>query len=91
MFTEFFLTLRQSKVPVSLTEYLTLMEGMAANVAAYDVEDFYFFSRSALIKDERHLDRFDQVFSHCFKGLETVSGTPENAENAPRELPTEWL
>jgi uncharacterized protein len=83
MFVNFFLELRQAKVPVSLREYLTLMEAMKRGVADYSVEDFYYLSRSALVKDERNLDKFDCVFGHCFKGLET----PEE-EIA---IPEEWL
>jgi uncharacterized protein len=83
MFVNFFLELRQAKVPVSLREYLTLMEAMKRGVADYSVEDFYYLSRSALVKDERNLDKFDRVFGHCFKGLET----PEE-EIA---IPEEWL
>ncbi|MBV8652870.1 MAG: VWA domain-containing protein, partial [Alphaproteobacteria bacterium] len=71
MFVNFFLELRQARVPVSLREYLTLMEGMKAGIADYSVEDFYYLSRAALVKDERNLDKFDRIFGHCFKGLET--------------------
>jgi uncharacterized protein with von Willebrand factor type A (vWA) domain len=73
MFVNFFLELRQAKVPVSLREYLTLMEAMKIGVADYSVEDFYYLSRSALVKDERNLDKFDRVFGHCFKGLEPTA------------------
>jgi len=69
MFAHFILALRQAGVPASITEYLALMAAMKANVAEYSVEDFYYLSRSALVKDERHLDRFDRVFGECFKGL----------------------
>lgn len=88
MFNSFFLTLRDAKVPVTLREYLTLLEAMDKGVALYDIEEFYFLSRSALVKDERHLDKFDQVFGHCFKGIETVGG--ENGVDA-MDLPEEWL
>ncbi len=88
MFNSFFLTLRDAKVPVTLREYLTLLEAMDKGVAMYDIEEFYFLSRSALVKDERHLDKFDQVFGHCFKGIETVGG--ENGVEA-MDLPEEWL
>lgn len=88
MFNSFFLTLRDAKVPVTLREYLTLLEAMDKGVAMYDVEEFYFLSRSALVKDERHLDKFDQVFGHCFKGIETVGG--EDGIEA-MDLPEEWL
>ena len=69
MFFSFFAELRAAKVPVSLREYLTLMEAMQKRVAAFDIEDFYFLARTALVKDERHLDRFDRVFGYCFKGI----------------------
>jgi uncharacterized protein with von Willebrand factor type A (vWA) domain len=85
MFAHFILALRQAGVPASITEYLALMAAMKANVAEYSVEDFYYLSRAALVKDERHLDRFDRVFGECFKGLEAVQGDPT------REIPEEWL
>ena len=69
MFIPFFLELKAARVPVSLREYLTLLEGMEADLVTYDVESFYYLARSALVKDERHIDRFDQVFSHVFKGV----------------------
>jgi uncharacterized protein with von Willebrand factor type A (vWA) domain len=84
MFFSFFAELRGAKVPVSLREYLTLMEAMQKRVAAFDIEDFYFLARTALVKDERHLDRFDRVFGHCFKGIETLAD-PQTA------IPDEWL
>src|SRR6516225_6452623 len=84
MFFSFFAELREAKVPVSLREYLTLMEAMQERVAAFDIEEFYFLARTALVKDERHLDRFDRVFGHCFKGVETPSD-PQTA------IPDEWL
>jgi uncharacterized protein len=84
VFFSFFAELREAKVPVSLREYLTLMEAMQKRVAAFDIEDFYFLARTALVKDERHLDRFDRVFGHCFKGIET----PADPRTA---IPDEWL
>ena len=89
MFLNLFFGLKEAKVPVSLREHLTLIEAMDAGLVIYDVEEFYFLARSALVKDERHLDRFDRVFAQVFKGLETVSGTPEGVEEMP--LPEEWL
>ena len=74
MFIPFFLELKAARVPVSLREYLTLLEGMEADLVTYDVEGFYYLARSILVKDERHIDRFDQVFSHVFKGVEAVAG-----------------
>ncbi len=86
MFTNFFLTLRDHGVPVSLREYLMLMEGMQAGIANYSINDFYYLSRTTLVKNESNLDKFDQVFGHCFKGLEA----PE-AEDLLAEIPEEWL
>ena len=74
MFMQFFTELRQAKVPVSLKEYLMLMEGLDKMVIDRTVEDFYYLSRAALVKDEKNIDRFDQVFGHVFKGLEKVDG-----------------
>ena len=89
MFTQFVLSLRQNGVPASITEYLTLLGAMQAGVAGYDVDDFYFLSRAALVKDERHLDRFDRVFAQCFKGLEAAAG--QAAAGPAGDIPEEWL
>ena len=88
MFLPFFETLRAHKVPVSLREYLSFLDGMAAGIALYDVEDFYFLARSAMVKDERHIDRFDQAFAATFKGLEEI--TTDQVLDAV-DLPREWL
>src|SRR5690606_8201128 len=88
MFIPFFLELKAAKVPVSLREYLALLERMDAHLVDYDVEGFYYLSRAALVKDERHIDRFDRVFSHVFKGVEAVAG--ESAVDVA-EIPEEWL
>ena len=88
MFIPFFLELKAAKVPVTLREFLTLMEGMDRHIADYDVEEFYFLARAALVKDERFIDRFDQVFAHYFKGVEAVSGQPVIDI---KDLPEEWL
>ena len=85
MFLNFFTELRQAKVPVSLREYLLLMEALDKDVIDRSVEDFYFLSRASLVKDEKNLDKFDRVFSHVFKGLETVS------DGLAADLPEEWL
>ncbi len=89
MFVDLFLGLREAKVPVSLREYLTLLEAMDRRLVEYDVEGFYYLSRAALVKDERNIDKFDRVFSEVFKGLEAVSGAPDGAEAI--SLPEEWL
>ena len=88
MFIPFFLELKAARVPVSLREYLSLLEGLEADLVTYDVEGFYYLARAALVKDERHIDRFDQVFAHVFKGLDAVSG---EAGVDPMALPEEWL
>ncbi len=88
MFLPFFLELKAAKVPVSLREYLSLLEGMQAGLADDDVEGFYYLARAAMVKDERHIDRFDRVFSHCFKGVEAVAG---EAGADVADLPEEWL
>jgi uncharacterized protein len=84
VFITFFLELRAAKVPASLREFLTLLEGMQQRVALFDIDEFYFLSRTTLVKDERHLDRFDRVFGHVFKGIETPT-------DPQTELPDEWL
>ena len=88
MFVPFFDNLRKAGVPVSLREYLTFLEAMAAGLATYDVEAFYYLARSAMVKDERHIDRFDQAFAASFKGLEMI--TPEQVLDA-MALPADWL
>lgn len=85
MFATFFEQLRTAKVPVTLKEYLTFLEAVGAGVAGQQVEDFYYLARSSLVKDERHLDRFDQVFGHVFKGLDL------EAETLEADIPEEWL
>ncbi|PWC83786.1 hypothetical protein TSH100_19660 [Azospirillum sp. TSH100] len=89
MFTSFFFDLRKAGVPVSLTEYLTLMEAMKQGAASFRVEDFYYLSRACLVKDERNLDRFDRVFGATFKGL--TEEMPAGEEVAVTDLPEEWL
>jgi uncharacterized protein with von Willebrand factor type A (vWA) domain len=85
MFVAFFHELKAAGVPVTLREYLTLMEAMEQDLAGRRVEDFYYLSRAALIKDERNLDKFDRVFGHVFKGLELMS------EALAADIPAEWL
>lgn len=85
MLISFFTGLRAAKVPVSITEYLSLMQAMDIDLAQGSVDNFYFLARTCLVKDERHLDRFDQVFAHVFKGLQS----PADALEAT--IPAEWL
>ncbi len=86
MFTHFFSELRAAKVPVSLREYLTLMEALDKGVIARKVDDFYYLSRATLVKDERDLDKFDQVFGTVFKGIERTADIVGEAD-----IPEDWL
>lgn len=85
MFAKFFDELRAAKLPVTLKEYLTLMQALDADVAESRVNDFYYLSRATLVKDERNLDKFDRVFGSVFKGLETLE------EAIEADIPEEWL
>ncbi|WP_054303445.1 VWA domain-containing protein [Gemmobacter sp. LW-1] len=88
MFLPFFETLRRTGVPVSLREYLGFLEGMAAGLATYDAEAFYYLARTAMVKDERHLDRFDRAFAESFRGLDAI--TADQVLEAI-DLPGDWL
>src|SRR6202171_5136521 len=85
MFVTFFQELRSAGVPVTVREYLTLMEAMAQDLAARQVENFYYLARATLVKDERNLDKFDRVFGHVFAALELIE------EALAAEIPAEWL
>ncbi len=88
MFLPFFDQLRAHKVPVSLREYLGFLEAMDANLVTYDVDGFYYLARVTMVKDERHLDRFDRAFAAAFAGLEHVSVADLLGSV---DLPTDWL
>lgn len=85
MLAEFVHQLRRAGLPVSVTEYLVLLEGLTRHVAAYDVDDFYYFARAAMVKDEKYLDRFDRVFAAYF------NGRLELFDQVFGEVPEEWL
>ncbi len=85
MFLDFFFKLKESRLPVSLREYLTLLEAMDNGLADYDINHFYYLSRSILVKDETNIDKFDQVFGAVFKGLEA------DPDGEDFEIPEEWL
>ncbi len=85
MFVAFFQGLKQAGVPVTLREYLLLLQALEADIASRRVEDFYYLSRAALVKDERNLDKFDRVFAHAFNGIESI------ADPLEAEIPAEWL
>ena len=102
MLLDFFYTLRSAKLPVSVKEYLTLMEALQKGVvgpnsapsetdtfdeaysSGYKIDDFYYLSRTALVKDEKHFDKFDRAFAAYFKGVEMVA-------DFTKEVPLEWL
>ena len=98
MLIDFFYTLRSAKLPVSVKEYLMLMEALQAGVVgpnsasadgsdeegAYKIDDFYYLSRTILVKDEKHYDKFDRAFAAYFKGVETIA-------DFTKEVPLEWL
>lgn len=88
MFLNLFFGMREAKLPVSLREYLTLIEAVKADLVTYDVEGFYYLARAALVKDERHIDRFDQVFAKVFRGVESLAAV---GGLSPHEIPEEWL
>lgn len=85
MFLDFFLLLRQHALPVTLPEYLTLLEALRGRVGGTSVDDFYYLSRTTLIKREQHLDVFDRLFADYIAGVQT---TPP--ESLP-VMPPEWL
>jgi uncharacterized protein with von Willebrand factor type A (vWA) domain len=84
MLIDFFLHLRSAKLPVSIKEYLTLIEGLKQHVVGTSVDDFYYFSRAALVKDERNFDKFDRAFAQYFKGVQAIQGIDV-------DVPLEWL
>ena len=84
MFQNFFLTLRQAGVPVTLQEYLVWLRALREGLAEMSVERFYYLSRASLVKDERFIDRFDRVFGHVFQGLERL-------EDPTQAIPEAWL
>ncbi|MEZ5512351.1 MAG: VWA domain-containing protein [Steroidobacteraceae bacterium] len=85
MLVRFFFDLRGGGVPVSLPEFLSLLEALQRRVAWLSAEEFYYLARTALVKDERHFDRFDRVFAEFFAGAERAF------EKIAAELPAEWL
>ena len=88
MFLPFFQSLRAARIPVSLREYLAFLEGVAAGLVTYDADGFYYLARMSMVKDERHLDRFDQCFAKSFAGLADI---PPEAVLDAVDIPAEWL
>ena len=84
MLIDFFLKLKSAKVPVTPKEYLMLIEGMQKGVVGSSIDDFYYFSRTCLVKDEANFDKFDRAFGEYFKGVEAIMGVEA-------DIPLEWL
>ncbi len=98
MLIDFFYTLRSAKLPVSVKEYLTLLEALHKGVvgpktpqaeadnepSGYKIDDFYYLARTALVKDEKHYDKFDRAFAAYFKGVEMIA-------DLKKDIPAEWL
>ena len=85
MLIPFFYMLREGGMKTSITELLMLHEAMKSGLASQSVDDFYFLARSALVKDEAHLDRFDRIFGAYFKGID------DSLSDLLQEIPEEWL
>lgn len=84
----FFENLRKAKLPVTLREFLALLEALDQELALYDVDAFYYLARAILVKDERHIDRFDRAFAASFEG---VTAIPNDALIDALNLPEDWL
>ncbi len=86
MMIEFFYQLRKADIPVAITEFLTLLKALSQCITAHNIDEFYYLARASLVKDERHYDRFDQVFGAHFQGLTTLFDEMMGAT-----VPVEWL
>ena len=84
MLIDFFLKLKSHRLPVSIKEYLTLLEALQKRVIGPSVDDFYYLSRAALVKDEANFDKFDRAFAEFWQGVETIPGIEA-------QIPLEWL
>ena len=84
MLTGFFLKLKSTRLPVSIKEWLTLLEAMQKDVISPSIDEFYYLSRTTLVKDEQNFDKFDRAFGEYFKGIESVAGVEF-------DVPLEWL
>src|SRR5262252_4571556 len=84
MLTGFFVKLKDHKVPVSIKEWLTLLEALQKDVISPSIDEFYYLSRTALVKDEANFDKFDRAFGEYFQGIESIAG-------AELDIPLEWL
>ena len=84
MLSGFFVKLKDHKIPVSIKEWLTLLEAMQKDVISPSIDEFYTLSRMILVKDEQNFDKFDRAFGEYFKGIESVAGVEF-------DVPLEWL
>jgi len=84
MLIDFFFTLKDAKIPVTIKEFLTLLEAMEKNVIGPSMDDFYYVSRLTLVKDEAHFDKFDRAFAQYFKGINAAFETSTG-------IPLDWL
>ncbi|CAG2152416.1 hypothetical protein LMG19282_04183 [Cupriavidus campinensis] len=84
MLIDFFFSLRHAKLPVSVKEYLTMLEALRAQVISPSIDEFYYLSRMTLVKDEKHFDKFDQTFAAYFKGVESLVDWKS-------DIPLDWL
>ncbi|TNC80161.1 MAG: hypothetical protein C9356_15435 [Oleiphilus sp.] len=85
MLIDFFQEVRAARVPVSLKEFLDLMEALEKKLVFADIEEFYYLSRLCLVKDEKHFDKFDRAYDKYFKGIETLDNLFAEA------IPEDWL
>ena len=85
MLIDFFYQLKQARIPVSIKEFLTLLEALDKRVVSGSLDDFYYLARTCLVKDEKHFDKFDQVFGSYFKGIESLG------ELLTADIPDDWL
>jgi len=86
MLLNFFYTLRDIGLPVSVTEYLALLDGLDKKVAFADLDDFYYLSRTALVKKESDYDKFDRAYGAFFEGLESLDELLKE-----HLIPEDWL
>ncbi len=85
MLINLFLTLRKYKVPVTIRELMDLLAALKHRLVYANLDDFYLLTRTCLVKDEKHYDKFDRAFSAYFKGLEDLHGMLASL------IPDEWL
>lgn len=88
MLSNFFYGLRASGIPVTVREYLTLLEALDKNVVDGEITAFYHVARAILVKNETNFDKYDQVFSHIFNGINKI---PDTFFMKDGSVPEDWL